>query len=80
MSRLDVRHTGGCVEHWMVEAGAVWLQRLTTHFRRSAWLNPLPERGWDHAMSVAMIRQAMERRMFPLTLGGIDAMARELSK
>jgi uncharacterized protein with von Willebrand factor type A (vWA) domain len=80
MSPYEVSHPGGSVEHWNDEAGAVWLERLTTHFRRSAWLNPLPERGWDHAMSVAMIRQAMERRMFPLTLGGIDAMARELSK
>jgi uncharacterized protein with von Willebrand factor type A (vWA) domain len=80
MSPYEVSHAGGSVEHWNEEAGSIWLGRLTSHFRRSAWLNPRPARTWPHAMSVGMIRELMENRMFGLTLGGIDEMTRELSK
>lgn len=80
MSPYEVTHPGGSVEHWNEEAGSAWLQRLTSHFRRSAWLNPLPQRNWAHGISVGLIREIMEKRMFPLTLGGIDEMTRELSK
>jgi uncharacterized protein with von Willebrand factor type A (vWA) domain len=80
MSPYEISHTGGSVEHWNDEAGAVWVERLTGHFRRSAWLNPRPRRAWEQAQSIFMLRQLMEDRMFPLTLGGIDEMTRELSR
>jgi uncharacterized protein with von Willebrand factor type A (vWA) domain len=80
MSPYEISHTGGSVEHWNDEAGSVWLERLTSHFRRSAWLNPRPIRAWDQAQSISMVRHLMEERMFPLTLGGIDGMTRELSR
>jgi len=80
MSPYEVSHAGGSVEHWNEEPGSAWIGRLTGHFRRSAWLNPRPPRAWAHAMSVGMIRELMEDRMFPLTLGGIDEMTRELSR
>ena len=80
MSPYEVSHPGGSVEHWNEEPGAVWLQRLTSHFRRHAWLNPRPRNAWDHAMSISMIRKSIENRMFPLTLGGIDEMAKELNR
>ena len=80
MSPYEVSHPGGSVEHWNEEPGAVWLQRLTGHFRRHAWLNPRPRNAWDHAMSISMIRKSIENRMFPLTLGGIDEMAKELNR
>jgi uncharacterized protein with von Willebrand factor type A (vWA) domain len=54
--------------------------RLLGHFRRSAWLNPMPEAAWDRYHSVGMVRQLMERRMFPLTLAGVEAMTRELAR
>ena len=71
---------GGSVEHWNDEPGHVWLQRLTGHYRRSAWLNPTPEPSWSYTQSIGIIRQAMENRMFPLTLGGLDEMTKELSR
>ena len=58
----------------------MWLQRLTGHFRRVAWLNPTPEAHWGYSQSTAMIRDLMEQRMFPLTLEGVDQMARELNR
>ena len=45
MSPYEIIQPGGSVEHWNEESGAVWMQRLTGHFRRSAWLNPMPQAG-----------------------------------
>ncbi len=80
MSPYEISQPGGSVEHFNPEPGHVWMRRLTGHFRRSAWLNPQPEAHWDHSMSIGMLRQLMGDRMFPLTLGGLDTMARELSR
>ena len=78
MSPYEITHPGGSVEHWNAEAGSMWLQRLTGHYRRSAWLNPLDGQRWEHSMSVNMLRHLMEGRMFPMTLAGIEAMTRDL--
>ncbi|MGH7154577.1 MAG: vWA domain-containing protein [Acetobacteraceae bacterium] len=80
MSPYEITMPGGSVEHWNEEPGRVWLDRLTSHYRRAAWLNPVPEHSWPHVQSVAIARQLMEGRMFPLTPDGIDAMTRELSR
>ena len=80
MSPYEVSHAGGSVEHFNDEAGAVWLQRLTGHYRRSAWINPQPANNWGHVSSLSMIRHLMENRMFGLTLSGLDDMAKELSR
>jgi uncharacterized protein len=80
MSPYEIGHAGGSVEHWNPESGAMWLERLTSHYRRAAWLNPQSQRSWGHAQSIGMIRQLMEGRMFPLTLAGLDEMTRELSR
>jgi uncharacterized protein with von Willebrand factor type A (vWA) domain len=79
MSPYEIEMAGGSVEHWNEESGRVWIDRLTSHYRRSAWLNPSPQRGWGHVRSTNMIRALLEGRMYPLTVGGIDAMTRELS-
>jgi len=80
MSPYEVIQPGGSVEHWNEETGQVWLHRLTGHFRRSAWLNPMPEAAWGRYQSAQILHTLMERRMFPLTLRGIDDMTRELSR
>jgi uncharacterized protein len=80
MSPYEVIQPGGSVEHWNEEAGSVWLGRLTTHFRRAAWLNPMPQESWRRGVSIDMVRQLLANRMFPLTVGGIEAMTRELGR
>ena len=80
MSPYEITMPGGSVEHWNEESGRIWLDRLTSRFRRAAWLNPIPERSWSYVQSISLTRQLMEGRMFPLTPDGIDAMARELSR
>ncbi|GGG39735.1 VWA domain-containing protein [Caldovatus sediminis] len=78
MSPYEITQVGGSVEHWNEESGRAWLERLTGHFRRSAWLNPVPQDFWGHTRSIGMVGEIMEGRMFPLTLRGLDDMAREL--
>ncbi|WP_353210855.1 VWA domain-containing protein [Rhodovarius sp.] len=78
MSPYEIIQPGGSVEHWNEEAGRVWMQRLRAHFRRSAWLNPTPEAHWRHTGSIGMLREIMEGAMYPLTLSGLDDMARTL--
>jgi uncharacterized protein with von Willebrand factor type A (vWA) domain len=80
MSPYEITMPGGSVEHWNEEAGTVWIERLTGHYRRAAWLNPTPKQGWGHVRSITMINDLMEGRMFPLTVNGIDEMTRELSR
>ncbi|GEO85839.1 MULTISPECIES: vWA domain-containing protein [Alphaproteobacteria] len=80
MSPYEISHAGGSVEHWNTEAGAVWIDRLTAHFRRSLWINPLRQDAWGYTQSVGMIRQLLGNRMYPLTLGGLEEAARELAK
>jgi uncharacterized protein with von Willebrand factor type A (vWA) domain len=80
MSPYEILMPGGSVEHWNEEPGRAWLDRLTTHYRRSAWLNPTPEAGWAHTQSIGVVRQLMAGRMFPLTPDGIEAMTRELGR
>src|SRR5271170_5293800 len=79
MSPYEITMPGGSVEHMNEEPGRVWLERLTSHYRRSAWLNPTPRAGWQHVRSIGMTSEMMEGRMYPLTVRGIDEMARELS-
>jgi uncharacterized protein with von Willebrand factor type A (vWA) domain len=78
MSPYEIAMPGGSVEHMNQEAGGVWMQRLTGHFRRSAWLNPTPEKYWHYTQSISMMRELMEDRMFPLTLDGLDRAIKEL--
>ena len=80
MSPYEVVQPGGSVEHWNEEAGRVWIERLTTHFRSTAWLNPAREDYWGYPHSIGLLRQLVANRMFPLTLTGLDDMTRELSR
>lgn len=79
MSPYEIVQPGGSVEHWNAEAGQVWLQRLLHTWRHAIWLNPTPEKYWGYTQSIAMIRQLMDGRMYPLTLEGLDRGMRELN-
>jgi uncharacterized protein with von Willebrand factor type A (vWA) domain len=80
MSPYEIMMAGGSVEHWNREPGLVWMNRVTGHFRKSAWLNPLPEAHWGYTQSVGIMRDLMAGHMYPLTLGGLEAAAKELSR
>jgi uncharacterized protein with von Willebrand factor type A (vWA) domain len=80
MSPYEISMTGGSVEHFNDEPGCVWGQRLLDAYTDAIWLNPSPYGWWNFTQSVGMVRQLMEGRMFPLTLEGLDAGIRLLSK
>ena len=80
MSPYEVVQPGGSVEHWNEEAGRVWIERLTGHFRSAAWLNPAKQDYWAYTHSTVLLRELMQLRMFPLTLSGLDDLTRELSR
>ena len=80
MSPYEITQPGGSIEHWNEEAGQVWVQRLTRHFERAVWINPRPEARWEHVHSLQILRRLMEGRMYSLTLDGLDAAMRELSR
>ncbi|MAY62893.1 MAG: VWA domain-containing protein [Rhizobiales bacterium] len=80
MSPYEIAMAGGSVEHWNEEAGSVWLGRILAHFPKVAWLNPSPEKYWQTTQSTQMLRQVFSDRMYPMTLAGLEAATRELSR
>jgi len=80
MAPYEITHVHGSVEHDNAEAGAAWLQRLFGHFRRAVWINPLPRPAWDYTVSVGLVRQLIEQRMYPMSLRGLDEAIRTLSR
>ncbi|KQM17471.1 vWA domain-containing protein [Novosphingobium sp. Leaf2] len=80
MSPYEISHPGGSVEHMNEEAGAVWLQRVVQTYPATVWLNPSAERHWSYTSSVRIIREIMGGAMYSLTLDGLDAAMRELTR
>jgi len=72
MSPYEITHAGGSIEHMNPEPGRVWLERLIAAFPKFAWLNPQPESLWQHTASIALTRQIVGERMYPLNLRGLD--------
>jgi uncharacterized protein with von Willebrand factor type A (vWA) domain len=79
MSPYEIAMPGGAVEYNNPESGATWLERVARTYPRTVWLNPTPEAHWAYTQSIGMIKTAMEGRMFPLTLEGLERAMRELA-
>jgi uncharacterized protein len=81
MSPYEITYPGGSVEHWNEEPGAAWLKRISDVYPHMIWINPVPERHWDHTPSVSLIRDVIgPDRMFPMTIQGLDKAMRELGR
>jgi uncharacterized protein with von Willebrand factor type A (vWA) domain len=80
MSPYEIEQPGGSVEHWNEEPGRTWMQRFVAHFPRLVWLNPEPEERWQWTPSIAITRELIADRMFPLTLAGLERAMRELKQ
>ena len=78
MSPYEIVYSGGSVEHWNEEPGAVWIRRLLNTYPKAIWLNPEPLERWDYTPSVRITRELMDDRMFPLTIAGLDEGIRSL--
>jgi uncharacterized protein len=80
MSPYEISHPGGSVEHFNEESGTVWMERLTNTYPAAAWLNPVPKEHWGYSQSTKLLKDAMNDRMFPLTLAGLDDAMRALTR
>jgi uncharacterized protein len=80
MSPYEVAYAGGSIEHWNEESGAVWLDRITSHFDSVAWLNPENKKIWNSSASNKMIREIFEEKMYELNLSGIESAMKTLSR
>lgn len=79
MGPYEIAYPGGSVEHYNEEPGSVWLQRVTNHFDKVAWLNPQPVEHWPYYQSIGLIKELMNNRMYALSLDGISRAIKELS-
>ncbi len=72
MSPYEIESPGGSVEYYNKESGVEWMKRVTDCWDRVVWLNPVREDYWEHTPSIQRVRQLVDNRMFPLTLGGLE--------
>ena len=80
MAPYELTNPGGSIEHWNKESGESWINKVTGHFYKTAWLNPVHEDHWDYTSSVCILRDLFDNRMYPLTLKGLEDGMSELSK
>ncbi|MEZ4474571.1 MAG: VWA domain-containing protein [bacterium] len=69
----------GAIDYWHhnEQAGIGWLQKLAQHFRKAAWLNPMPEQYWHHS-TISAIGDIIP--MFELTRTGWTVPSRSCSR
>lgn len=80
MSPYEITIAGGSIEYFNPEPGAIWMKRVTDVYERAVWLNPVPQKHWEYAPSIQMMRELMSNRMYPLTLEGLDLAMGELKR
>jgi len=80
MSPYEITYPGGAAEHMNEEPGALWLKRVTDIYPHAVWLNPSPEQYWRYTPSTQIISDLFSGRMYGLTLDGLDAAMRELTR
>jgi uncharacterized protein with von Willebrand factor type A (vWA) domain len=80
MSPYEILQPGGSIEYFNEEAGAVWVKRVTDVYQKCIWLNPEPEEIWGYRQSVQVMKELMNGRMFPTTIGGLEKAMKVLAK
>lgn len=80
MSPYEITQPGGSIEYTNEEAGSVWIERLTRHFKHAVWLNPEPRRAWSYRQSTEILFELMDGRMEEITLDGLTRAMRVLAK
>ena len=72
MAPYEITHSGGSVEHWNDEPGALWIRRFIEHYDKLVWINPTPQETWEYSSSVGMTQKLVDGRMYPLTIRGLE--------
>ncbi|MDC0084045.1 VWA domain-containing protein [Oceanospirillaceae bacterium] len=80
MSPYEITSPYGSVEHMNTEAGHVWMKRLTDHFDKVAWLNPVTQDHWQYTQSIGLTQELVHDKMYPMTLSGLGDAIKALTK
>ena len=80
MSPYEISSPYGSVEDMNPEPGHVWMQRLTAHFNKVAWLNPVSEDHWRYTHSIGLTQQLVDNKMYPMSLAGLSDAIKALAK
>ncbi|MCX7063244.1 MAG: VWA domain-containing protein [Proteobacteria bacterium] len=80
MAPYEITHAGGSVEHWNEEPGALWISRFAQLYDKLIWINPTPQETWEYSNSVAMTRELVKGKMYPLTIRGLEEGMSALTK
>ena len=80
MSPYEILQPGGSIEYFNEEPGAVWIKRFMEIYPKCVWLNPEPEEIWPYRQSIGILKELMNARMYPTTLGGLERAMRALAK
>ncbi|MEE4362268.1 MAG: VWA domain-containing protein [Pseudomonadales bacterium] len=80
MAPYEITHSGGSVEHWNEEPGALWMQRFASVYGNLVWINPTPRDTWEYSSSVELVRGLVGGHMYPLTIAGLEEAMGQLSK
>jgi hypothetical protein len=80
MAPYEITNPGGSVEYHNKESGAIWLQRFNEAYEKLIWINPVQQQHWNYTRSILMLKELVEAKMYPLTLGGLEQGMSELSK
>ena len=79
MSPYEIVQPGGSVEHWNEEAGVDWFKKITQHFDKVVWLNPVVEGEWGWTQSIEICQNLTDNKMYPLTIEGLESAMQYLS-
>jgi uncharacterized protein with von Willebrand factor type A (vWA) domain len=80
MSPYEVTVPGGSVEHMNEETGATWLRRVADIYEDCVWINPVAHDNWRWTPTIQAISDIFDKRMYPMTLDGLDRAMRELMR
>ena len=80
MSPYEITSPYGSVEHMNTESGQAWMQRLTSHFDKVAWLNPVAQDHWRYTQSIGLTQELVDDKMYPMTLSGLSDAIKALVK
>lgn len=80
MAPYEITHSGGSVEHWNDEPGALWIRRFIDRYDKLVWINPTPQETWEYSSSVGMTQKLVDGHMYPLTIRGLEEGMNFLSK
>lgn len=80
MNPYELFSAGGIIDYFDHNdtTGIEWFRRVREHYPKSVWLNPEPQRVWDHHMTIQAVKKVF--RMYPLSVEGLTGAVDGLRK